>query len=416
MHSERSYPRELAARVRATWPTDARPLPTRLEALLDTAYHASFLRDEERPVTCRMLVFPPSELPPDSGPPAALLPLLFAAPRGFDEHELRRLSPAAKVQRALIGVDESGGALVTWGIVQSGPRWLQAARGGRALEPPMPPCLVIRVVRPGHVVVACGSRLVAELRGGRLSDFALDVFQSTWLPLQFQEERLAVAAEHRASSSAPVEDHAAAELARYLAQQMIKRVVATMRTAHHGGTLLIGPPECASERYLQTKYTFHDVASRRRFRTLVLAILARLAERSAESGRPADADLYRGEMDPRIAELDEGLFETSHLIAALADVDGAVVLTRRFEILGFGAEIAGNLPPVDKVRRALDSEAETWADEVVDAVGTRHRSAYRLCAALPRALAIVVSQDGGVRFVTRHRDAVTYWDHGPGDE
>src|SRR6202044_2230178 len=49
---ERSYPSHLAARVRGSWPADALPLPARLEVLLDTAYHASFLRDEERPVAC----------------------------------------------------------------------------------------------------------------------------------------------------------------------------------------------------------------------------------------------------------------------------------------------------------------------------------------------------------------------------
>jgi DNA integrity scanning protein DisA with diadenylate cyclase activity len=44
-------------------------------------------------------------------------------------------------------------------------------------------------------------------------------------------------------------------------------------------------------------------------------------------------------------------------------------------------------------------------------MGTRHRSAYRLCARFPEALAIVISQDGGVRFVGWHDGAVTYWDH-----
>ena len=175
---ERSYPRHLAARVRGSWPADAVPLPAQLEVLLDTAYHASFLRDEERPVACRILVLPPSSLPPDEGPPTGLLPLPFESPRRFDEDELRRLSPAANVNRALVGVEDTGEALATWGLVQSGPRWLQGARGGRAREPTMPRTLVIRVVRPGHVIVACGSRDVAELRGGHLSDFTLDVFQS----------------------------------------------------------------------------------------------------------------------------------------------------------------------------------------------------------------------------------------------
>src|SRR5215475_13290307 len=131
---ERSYPRQLAQRVRDGWPPGERPLPAALEAILDAAYHASFLHDEARPVACRILVISPDELAADGGPPGALLPLVFAAPRGFDEHELRRLSPAADAHRALIGVDEAAGALVTWGIVQSGPRWLQAAQGGRAIR------------------------------------------------------------------------------------------------------------------------------------------------------------------------------------------------------------------------------------------------------------------------------------------
>src|SRR5579883_3102541 len=114
------YPRHLAERVRASWPADGRPLPRSLDALLDTAYHASLLRDEERPVACRILVIPPGELPQHDGPPAGLLPLVFAAPRRFDEDELRRLSPAANFHRALVGLEDGEtGQLITWGLLQS---------------------------------------------------------------------------------------------------------------------------------------------------------------------------------------------------------------------------------------------------------------------------------------------------------
>ena len=413
---ERRYPNELAERVRESWPADGYPLPKHLVTILDVAYHASFLRDEERPVTGRILVLPLSELPLDTGPPAGLLPLRFGTPRRFEEHELRRLSPAAQIHRALVAVDESGDDLGIWGLVQSGPRWLQAAQGGRAKEPSMPPCLVVRIVRPGQLVIGCGNKVVAELRGGRLSDFTLDVFQSRWLPSVFREARAAMANEHRASARVVLDERVAADLTGHLAQQMVKRIVATMRSVHHGGTIVIGPPDCVKERYLQTKYTFFDSTPRRRFRSLVLSILEAVAEHAATVGRAATVDLYRAITDPRIAELDEGLFEFGHLIASLAAVDGAVVMTKRFEILGFGAEIAGSLPPVTEVRRAVDLEADTFVTELVDSVGTRHRSAYRFCNAVPDAVAIVVSQDGSVRFVNRHRDSVTYWDHGLGGD
>jgi hypothetical protein len=118
---------------------------------------------------------------------------------------------------------------------------------------------------------------------------------------------------------------------------------------------------------------------------------------------------YQHSTGEEIAALDEALFEVAHLIAGFAAVDGAVLLTRRFEILGFGAEIAGNLPDVRTVMRADDVEGHTRTPEATERVGTRHRSAYRLCQAIPEALAVIVSQDGGVRFACWQDDAVTYW-------
>jgi hypothetical protein len=192
---------------------------------------------------------------------------------------------------------------------------------------------------------------------------------------------------------------------------MLKRIVATMRSSHHGGTIVVAPSTCLAEQHLHARHHFHDAAGRRRFRGLVLDILDVLSKQCAECGG-SPVELYRESTDPRIAELDEGLFELGHLIASLAAMDGAVVLTKRFELLGFGAEIAGTLPTVESVRHATDLEGERFLNEGIDGVGTRHRSAYRLCAALPDALAIVVSQDGGCRFVANHNQSVTYWDHG----
>ena len=60
--------------------------------------------------------------------------------------------------------------------------------------------------------------------------------------------------------------------------------------------------------------------------------------------------------------------------------------------------------------RALDLEGELCEEEPTDGVGTRHRSLHRLCAAMPEALGIVVSQDGGVRLVANKDGRVTYWD------
>ena len=120
---------------------------------------------------------------------------------------------------------------------------------------------------------------------------------------------------------------------------------------------------------------------------------------------------YVNSTDGEVAQIDEAIFELAHQAAGLAAVDGAVVLNTRFELLGFGAEIRGDLPAVRWVARALDTEGAAKVRESVESDGTRHRSAYRLCNVAHDALAIVVSQDGTERFVKWHEGEVTYWDH-----
>ena len=119
---------------------------------------------------------------------------------------------------------------------------------------------------------------------------------------------------------------------------------------------------------------------------------------------------YSASTAPEILAVDEWLNELAHTIAGLADVDGAVVMSKRLEVMGFGGEIVGDLPDVPIVMRASDLEGEVREEEATDGVGTRHRSVYRLCAEIHDALGIVVSQDGGVRLVGVKDGAVTYWD------
>ena len=70
----------------------------------------------------------------------------------------------------------------------------------------------------------------------------------------------------------------------------------------------------------------------------------------------------------------------------------------------------GEVPDVKSVGRALDLEGEKVAEEETGNVGARHRSAYRLAGALPGSVAVVISQDGGVRFVCQKGGCVTYWE------
>ncbi len=57
-----------------------------------------------------------------------------------------------------------------------------------------------------------------------------------------------------------------------------------------------------------------------------------------------------------LEELEQAVFEWSRVIANLAAGDGAVVLDKRFGLVGFGAEVSAELPSPSRVWRALDTE------------------------------------------------------------
>src|SRR5689334_14748897 len=140
-------PAELARLVEERWgPAPGLPEPAILQRLLSVCFLASLLRDEGRPVTFRIALAVPEAFPSNGGPPAGLHRLVLDEARPLDEHELRRLVPAAGFHRSLVGVRVADdGELVLWGLIHSGPRWLLAVRGGRRIRQVIPPLLMAAV-------------------------------------------------------------------------------------------------------------------------------------------------------------------------------------------------------------------------------------------------------------------------------
>jgi hypothetical protein len=115
-----------------------------------------------------------------------------------------------------------------------------------------------------------------------------------------------------------------------------------------------------------------------------------------------------------VEKLERAVFEWSRVVANLAAVDGAVLLDRRFALIGFGAEVSPESASPAQLWRAFDTEGRERRAEDVEAVGTRHRAAYRFVHEHAGALAIVVSQDGGVTFVANMDGEVVYWEQAVG--
>ncbi|MGA8659313.1 MAG: putative sensor domain DACNV-containing protein [Chthoniobacterales bacterium] len=417
-----SYPSQLTELVKKVWPLEAMealPSDGQLRLLFDVAYHASLLKEELRPVTFRLLCADPSLIPQDAGPPSGLTPLCLDRARPYNEQEIRRISVGADFFRSLIGVcPDPDGALKIWGVVVSGTRWVNAVDGGRFAGVPMPTRLVIHALSPGRLTVFVGHKRIAALSSGQMEANAFDLFQSNWLPAAFAGVREYMMERIYGDSTKFLYVPIKVDFIRVMTQNVLRRTLSVVRDSKHGGTLVFVEPEeqalfvrSEHEGPMRFKYRFAEHESRSRYQRLLTRAVQRLTELAHKNQIfSVGWEDYQKIADAELSELDEGFFEFAHFLADLMTVDGALVLNKRYELIGFGAELRSDAPRLGQVRKALDVEAAIWVNEPLDDVGTRHRAVYRLCDRYPNCVAVVISQDASVRFVKKHNGAVTYWD------
>ncbi len=422
-----AYPRDLALFVRDRWPMASAQgcsslpgLPV-LEHLISVCYQASLLREEERPVRFRLIFLAPDRFPPDQGPPAGLQRLLFRDRLPFTERGLKKLSPSVDFYGSLVGLWYDGNSgLSMWGMVHSGPRWAQSLHGGGKVFQPLPDSLVINVTNPGRITVSNGSSDIATLNAGEIVGPSMTVIDSMWIRSAFGtlgEEEHALHREARTSATKP---WAAIdpEFFGIIKKQVFLRILGRIRANRHGGTLILIPDERKDEflsenPYVRIKYRFVQEEPCSRFRTLMVKIANALAECHGSAEHPEKEvgwPEYLTGKNQTLSSLDESVFEWAHLVAGMTQVDGAMVMTQRLELVGFGAQISGKLEYVDSVAQALDPEGSKIRKEQTNGVGSRHNSAYSLCHALHDVLAVVVSQDGTAQLIKWNNGRVTVWE------
>jgi hypothetical protein len=403
------YPPDLARYVDEHWPKDS---PLRfsvalLEEALSASFQASLTAEEARPTRFRLLLTPVDELPASGVPGEGALRLRFDESRALHPEELRRLSPAVAFETSLIGAHEEDAKLRVWGVAHSGPAWLAPTWGGRSLVPIWTSDPIIHVTGPGQLAVRSSGKLVGAIERGVLVNARMDVFESVWLKDMFASERAQIQAEHDAHQAHVASPTSVdASLPGRVAQHMVKRAIQLVRGARQGGMILIA--NTLSQSALRLKYRFQQDEASHRYGTLLLRLLEAIASKTSKT-TVGWAD-FVSDGSPDLEKLEQAVFEQSRVIANLTAIDGAVVLDKRFGVVGFGAEVSAELPPPARVWRALDNEGNEREPDDIENVGTRHRAAYRFVNDHKDGLAVVISHDGGVMFVANRDGEVVFWE------
>jgi hypothetical protein len=311
-----------------------------IEALVDAAFWASVRREEGYIPKISLAFLRPLE---------DVRPLMFEKPLPLEPSALTRLAAAVERPGIHLGVWPENRKLMVWGTTHHVP----------------PFCFVVEVIAPGLLVLKHRPRHesrkfvnVAVLEGDRI---------------KIVDERASLIADCPAVLTSMLGFDASVLTDEALNVQV--QLALSMRRHGRGGILLVVPPDSDEWRESIVQPITYAV-------TPAFSELADLLTRRSEM--PDD-------------EWSEAADRAIDAIAGLTGVDGATVITSRYEILAFGAKITRRrgAPTVEQIIVTEPIEGGTAQRMHPGQLGgTRHLSAAQFVHDQRGAVALVASQDG----------------------
>src|SRR5439155_342035 len=312
-----------------------------IEAVIDAAFWASLRREEVYAPKISLAFLSPQE---------SLHPLILERPLLLGPEALTRVSPAVERPGVHLGVWRDRDELCVWGTTRTIPVL----------------CFVLEVAAPGLLVVKHHSGEesrkfvnVAVLEGDQIKVVDVRATHQPGCP---------------ALLTSLLGFDSPASWVRSV-NAMVQLAV-SMRAHGRGGSLLVVPAGAESWRESIVQPIPYAVSPP----------FFELAHLSQEAPNERQWHVWQEALGPTVAA-----------VAGLTAIDGAVVLTDRYELLGFGAKIARRKgwPQVEQVTLTEPIEgARPALMHPEELGGTRHLSAAQFIQDQRDAVALVASQDG----------------------
>ncbi|HSG70369.1 MAG TPA: hypothetical protein VLA12_08130 [Planctomycetaceae bacterium] len=198
----------------------------------------------------------------------------------------------------------------------------------------------------------------------------------------------------------------------------ICRILYNIQKYGHGGGLLIVPAYPAPD--LNIKY---ELAYRRLPKVLLQVselqvskhqIHSSISEqcRTPDAPLPYDSHLNSIRCMKELERLKNELLGCNRFIASLSRVDGFVLMDKSLAVHGFGVEARAD-DPIEEINVAGNATAvpRLMRSVKIDQFGTRHRAMMRYCNRHAESLGFVVSQDGDIRAIVKHRGQLILWEN-----
>ncbi len=313
-----------------------------IQAMVDAAFWASLRREESFIPKISLAFVSPAE---------TQNALLLERPLPLEPGLLTKVAPAVERPGIHLGVWPADDGLHVWGATRAIPRL----------------CMVVEVAAPGLVVIKHHS---SETKGKFVNVAVLEGDQ-----VKIIDGRSAAPGDCPQVLTAMLgAESPAAWVSSSAPANVLVQLALSMRSHGRGGSLLVVPASGDTWRESIVWPMLYAVAP-------PFATLAELARLSSPVQNEDGVKLQRA----------------VDAVAGLTAVDGAVILTDRYEVPGFGAKITRRRGhnPVDQV--LVTEPIEDGADERVHPErlgGTRHLSAAQFVQDQRDSAALVASQDG----------------------
>jgi hypothetical protein len=315
------------------------PSVSTLEAIIDAAFWASLRHEEGYTPKISLAYLPPEQ---------ALRPMVFERPMALVPGTLAKVAPAVERAGIHLGIWERDGELCVWGTTRTIPMY----------------CFVLEVTSPGLLVI--------KHHRGEESGKYVNVAVLEGDRLMMIDEQASSLPDCPPLLTSLLGFDAPASWGQSL--HVLVQLAASMRAHHRGGALLVVPSGTDAWRESIVKPINYAI-------------------------RPFFSELADLMQEPRVdrRRWQEALTRAVDVVAGLTAVDGATIITDRYELLAFGAKIGrrDGSPRVESVMVTEPIEgsvAQTMNPSEMG--GTRHLSAAQFVHDQQNAVALVASQDG----------------------
>lgn len=323
-----------------------------LQQVVGIANESSLLTDEGRSTCCSMLL-----VSSPNGPAFQEGWVRFATPVDFTPENIARLSQLCANRMTALVIEQYGvGKLAICGLATIGNRSCNSKQWSEHVQ------IKITVFAPSEIEVAWGTNHVYRWRGG---------IQHRFVALEYAHYRIDHLRGDTERWKPPISEKATRiAFLRHLCSDVGLRI----SHGRHGGCILFSNCDDVSQ-LTDVQFALDGQSS-----LLPSTILANHM--------------------PPCQEYDEFV----NLLVEMSHADGAIVFDEReHRLLGFGAMVK-SLGSDELIMKAVPPNTRprdfnNIQESTVAGVGSRHRSAISFCKDSPSSMALIVSEDGGVKLV-----------------